>query len=83
MRKKRLISCGMKPEGQNEWGTSLEGAGLVYVKNANNVAGKNDFSSFIMTPSPFAIPLSKLPRFEGLFQCLTFAASCSCAFPAA
>lgn len=68
-KKKRLISCGMKPQGQSEWGTSLEGAGLVYIKNANNVVGKNDFSSFITPPFPFAIPLSKLPV-NGCFESL-------------
>lgn len=42
---KILISCGMKPEVKSKWGTSLEGAGLLYIKNANSLIGKNDFSA--------------------------------------
>lgn len=42
---KNLISCGMKPEVKSKWGTSLGGAGLLYVKNANSLVGKNDFSA--------------------------------------
>lgn len=40
--------------------TSFEGAGLRYLKNAGNVAGKNGFNAFIMTLIPFAITLSKI-----------------------